>query len=90
VDNGEPIVITGEDKIRAVMWIRLAHMLALEVNTGMSHSRGSAMKAANQLSGSTKRTKRGALKDYVAWLRQQIDWEPSPGIVRAMGGGKNG
>lgn len=67
-NNGGGTLITGND----ILWfngLRVASALALEITTGMKmSSRGSAMLTANRISGSDKRTKRGALIELVAHI----------------------
>lgn len=76
--------VTGPD-IEILRRLTVASALALEVNTGMVLSRGSAMQAANKISGSTKRTKKGALKDLVAYLETTITgYQPSASVRRAL------
>lgn len=84
------ITITG-DHVMVFQYIRVAHGLALEINTGMSMSgRGSVMKLAASYCGSAKRTKKGVLREYVAWLEANLPhtadgpWKPSGSIVRAI------
>ncbi len=80
------LTLTGEH-LNLFALISLAHGLALEINTGMKMSRGgSPMLAAKAQCGSHKNTKKGVLRDYVAWLSASTSpaWEPSPSIVKAM------
>lgn len=78
-------LITGEH-VHLFNHMRLASALGLEVNTGMKvSSRGSAMQSAARVCGSTKRTKKGVLKDYVAWMQATYpDYNPAPSIVKAL------
>jgi len=65
----------------------VAHMLAFEVNQGMPFSRKvSPMLQAKDLCGSFKRTKRGVLIDYVAWLNEVLPggYEPIGGVAKAI------
>lgn len=65
--------------------LRVAHALSIEINTGLKMSRGSVMNLAKQYCGSSKRTKRGVLRDYVEWLKEVLpDYEPSDTIVEAI------
>ena len=78
----ETIVVKNVSLFQA---LRVAAALALEINSGLSHSRGSVMNLAKQYSGSPKRTKKGVLLDYTEWLRSQIDgYEPNPSVARAL------
>ncbi len=79
------ITLTG-DQIVVARYLSLAHGLALEINTGMSMSRGSVMLTCRELCGTSKRTKRGVLADYVAWLKRDVwpAWEPSASIAKAL------
>lgn len=65
--------------------LAIAHALALEINTGMKHSKGSIMNLAREVSGTLKRTKRGVLGDYVKYLGTVIPgYQPSPNIAQAL------
>ena len=81
------LLITGVH-IQVFQLIRVAHGLALEVNIpGMKVSRGgSIMQLAASYCGSSKRTKKGVLRDYVAFLKANLPggWEPSASIAKAM------
>ncbi len=48
---------------------RLAHMLNIEIVTGLRHSRGSVMLACKAACGSKRQTKRGVLADYVRFVK---------------------
>ena len=48
--------------------------LKIEVATGMSHSRGSMLKLAQQEYGCTKRTKKGALAEMLALFEDQYGY----------------
>lgn len=77
-------VLTG-DAITIYQDLRVAHALSIEINTGLKMSRGSVMNLAKEYSGSSKRTKRGVLRDYVEWLKGVIPgWEIPPTIAKAM------
>lgn len=80
--------VTGPD-VHTFHLLRLAHAVALEVNTGMKMSAGSALQAVNRVTGKTARTKRAALADLVAHIKdQRPDYEPSPSIVKALAASK--
>jgi hypothetical protein len=89
-NNGGTITITGEH-IQVFHLLRTAHALALEINTGMSMGRRSTMTVAAMYCGSTKRTKKGVLRDYVAFLTEKLPhtaegpWQPGPSITKALG-----
>jgi len=85
------VMIEGPEGVGMVRLLAIAHSLALEINTGMKMSRGLSPLAVAQRDGITsKRTKKGALRDVVAAIKQaHIDqgrpaYEPSSVIVRAM------
>lgn len=66
--------------------LALASALGLEITTGMKMSRGSSMLAAKAVCGSLKRTKKGVLKDYVAWLSATYpQYRPAPSVLKALG-----
>jgi hypothetical protein len=79
-------MITGEH-ITMFMDLRIAAALALEINTGLKVGRGgSVMQHAAKKCGSSKRTKKGVLADYVAWMKATYpQYEASPSVVKAMG-----
>lgn len=77
-------LLTGAG-IDAFQVMRVAHALAIEINTGLKMSNGSVMLLAKEYCGSSKRTKRGVLIDYIAWLKEVLpDYEPSASINQAM------
>jgi hypothetical protein len=91
-------VIDGEGRIRMLMHSAVAASLALEINTGLKGRpiffrtvSYTPMNAAREICGSTKRTKRAVLCDYVAWLtavapeRFGCEWSPNPSVRKAMG-----
>lgn len=77
--------ITG-DEVNLFRYLQVMHGLALEINTGMKlSSRGSVMQVGQRICGSTKRTKKGVLRDMVAYAREQFPaWEPSASVVKAL------
>jgi len=79
-------LITGEH-ILMFHHVRIASALGLEVSIGIKvSSRGSTMKLAAQTCGSSKRTKKGVLGDYVEWLEATYPgYERAPSIVKALG-----
>lgn len=83
--NGD-VMITGAENIKFFRYLQVASALALEINTGMKFSnRGSVMLIARDACGSSKRTKRGVLKDYVGWLRTvRPGYEPSASVAKAI------
>lgn len=84
-DSTGGFVIDTPEGIRAYGLLQVAHMLALEINTGLRHSRGSTADTARSLCGSTKRVKVAVLADYCDWLPSQVDgWAPSASIARAL------
>ena len=81
----EAIVISTPEGIEAYRRLAIVHALALEVNTGLTNSRGSVRALANSLSGSKAKTKKAALRDYCAWLTSVMpDWQPSRSVKRAL------
>jgi hypothetical protein len=85
------MVVTGEH-IAVFQLLRVGHALALEINTGMKVAGGrSVMQLAAGYCGSTKRTKKGVLRDYIAFLAENLPhtadgaYQPSPSIQRALG-----
>jgi len=79
-------MITGEH-VMLFHHMRIASGLGLEISTGMKMSRqGSVMLVAAKTCGSTKRTKKGVLADYVAWMQSTYpDYKPAPSVLRALG-----
>lgn len=61
-----PIVIDTPDGMAHFAMLQVIGALSIEVNTGMSHSRGSIMNLARQRYGCTKRTKAGVLAEMRA------------------------
>ena len=55
------IVIDTEDGMEHMKMCQIIAMLSIEVKTGMTHSRGSVLKYAQQRYGIKSRTKQGAL-----------------------------
>lgn len=86
VEKGEGgTIITGEH-ISMFAHMSMASRLGLEITTGMKWSGGSSMLAAGRICGSRKRTKRGVLADYVAWMSATYPgYKPAPSIVKALG-----
>jgi hypothetical protein len=81
------ITVDTPEGIEMFRLLAIAHALSLEVNTGMKMSRGVSVLAVAQRDGLTvKRTKKGALKDVIAYI-QRVDpeYQPSDTIIRAMG-----
>lgn len=80
------IVITGRQNIEMAIVLATAHALALEINTGMVNSHGSVLNAARERGLTTKRTKKGALRDVIAHIKKAWpEYEPSASIERALG-----
>lgn len=80
-------LITGAH-IHLFHHMRIASALGLEVTTGMkiSSRAGSLMKLAAQVCGSSKRTKKGVLADYVKWMSETYPgYRPAPSVVKALG-----
>jgi hypothetical protein len=79
-------MITGED-VTLFHHLRIASGLGLEINTGMKlSSGGSIMQVAAKKCGSTKRTKKGVLADYVAWMQATYPtYSPAASVLKALG-----
>lgn len=86
-----------ETQIPYLMLGMVARKLATEINTGLSGRRITVgdqyltpMDAARAICGTSKRTKRGVLCDYVAWwtpiFREAFgrDWDMGESVKRAM------
>jgi hypothetical protein len=86
IENFDGGIMVTDESVSLYRALALGHGLALEINTGMKlSSKGSVMLAAAAFCGSTKRTKRGVLKDYVAYMKKAIPtFEPSERIVKAL------
>jgi hypothetical protein len=68
--------------------LSVAHMLAMEINNGGRYSRKvSPMLQAKDLCGTPRQTKRGVLRDYVAWLNEVLPggYTPKDRIALALG-----
>lgn len=86
-DNGG-FTIATESGIAMFRHLQLIHALALEINTGMRmSSRGSVMMTAREVCGSSKRTKKGVLGDYVKFVISTVDpdFQPAGTVKRALG-----
>lgn len=74
--------ITGES-IAHFHVMRVISALSMEVSTGMKFSnRGSILTVAKNLGLTTKRTKKGALIDAVAWAEKNIPNYEVPARVK--------
>lgn len=81
---GDGFILQGEG-INFWQLSRVGNALALEINTGLKHSQGSVMNLAKRYCGSLKRTKRGVLADYVAWIKESMpDYEPNASVSKAL------
>lgn len=81
-------VITGEH-IQLFALMSIASRLGLEITTGMKFGGSSSMLAANAYTGGTKRTKRGALRDLVAFTELHFPGHaPAPSVVKALEGNR--
>jgi hypothetical protein len=65
-DNG--FVLDTPDQIAMWRLMSFRSMLQIEIKTGLRHSRGSVLKAAQQQGLTDKRTKIGAYKDIDALI----------------------
>lgn len=80
--NSAGTTITGES-IAHFHVMQVISALAMEVSTGMKLSnRGSVLTVAKNLGLTTKRTKKGALKDAVAWAEENIPNYEAPARVK--------
>lgn len=71
----EGFIIDTPQGIEMFRVLQVLHGLAMEINTGMSvSSRGSIMLLAREMCGTSKRTKKGVLRDYVKWVQS---WHPT-------------
>lgn len=83
--------IDTPEGIRMFGLLQVAHLLALEINTGMKYSNAWSPLAIAQKRGLThKRTKRGALKDVIAvisaeWPKNGAPYTPSASMLKALG-----
>lgn len=79
------VVIERDEKVHWLTVIGVASGLALEIKTGLRHSRGSVMLVAKRHCGSARRTKKGVLRDYVEWIKENVpDYEPPQTIRDAL------
>lgn len=79
VDPNGTIVAEGPDATRLYALIHARRMLGLEIRTGLKMSRGISILANLQDAGiTTKRTKKGALRDLEAHLRDAYGWDVEP------------
>lgn len=84
------VIIEGADNIRVAGLLQMLHMLGLEINTGLKHSRGPLLPILARV-GYTGPT-RGTVKNKRAamqWLVEQITaarpgYEVSASVARAM------
>lgn len=91
------IMITEHHQMVYAQLLQWSHMLSLEINTGMKHSRRSPMAEARGVElviGETTYsfnfgTKRNVLKALVKAITAiNPDYQPGGGINRALGGAK--
>lgn len=89
--NDEATVIDTPAGISAWQFLSRMHQLALELNTGMTHSRGPILRAMYReglidadLRG-TRANKRAVLALMVDTMRENVPgWEPSASVTRAL------
>lgn len=92
VDNNGIIALDTPEQISAWVFLSRMHQLALELNTGLKHSRGPILKAMfmeglidADLKG-TKKNKKMVLGLMVDTYKEIMpEWEPSPSVIRALG-----
>jgi hypothetical protein len=69
------VIINTPEGIEHFRMCQVIGALTIEVRTGMSHSRGSILKVAQQRYGCVKRTKKGALAEMRALYEETYDRE---------------
>lgn len=90
-NTNEPTVIDTPAGIQTFMWLRYMHMIALELNTTMTHSGGPILRQLYraglidaELRG-TKANKRMVLAAMVETMQEiRPDYVPSASITRAL------
>jgi hypothetical protein len=79
------IVIDTPEGIEYTRLATFAQALAFEINTGIKMTRGSVLASAQRSGYTSKRTKKGALRDIIALQRELLpSYEESPSILRAL------
>jgi hypothetical protein len=66
-------IIEGAENIERFQLIRMRKALELEMRTGMKHSRGSVLAAAQRQFGIKSRTKAGAVTELQTLLEQTYE-----------------
>lgn len=80
--NNQPIVIDTPEGIQAFHMLQVIGALSIEINTGMSYSKGSVMKLAQQRYGCVKRTKKAVLAEMRAKYTEATGLECRVGAPR--------
>lgn len=80
-------MITGSADITLYRHLAATSALALEINTGMRmSSKRSTMLAVAAICGSGKKTRRGVLRDMVAFMQRTYpQYETATSVQRALG-----
>lgn len=94
-NTNEPTVIDTPAGIQTFMWLRMMHMIALELNTGMGHSGGPILRQmfrAGMIDADLRGTKANKRMVLAAMIETMQDadpsYTPSASMVRALDGGK--
>jgi hypothetical protein len=89
--DNEATVIDTPAGIQMFMWLRMMHMLALDLNTGMGHSGGPILRQMHRAGmidaelRSTKANKRMVLAAMVEQMKEaNSEYDPSESIKRAL------
>jgi hypothetical protein len=84
-DHDGPIILDQPEQIQMFAYLQSLHRLALEINTGLKF-RQSTLAAVQNAGITSKRTKKGALKDLLAFILEiNPSYEPGETILRALG-----
>lgn len=92
-NTNEATALTTPGQISGFMWLRMMHMLALDLNTGMGHSGGPILRQMYragmidaELRG-TKANKRMVLAAMIETMREaNPEYVPSASMTRALSG----
>lgn len=91
----DTIALDTPAQIAAAQWLSFMHMIALEINTGMKHSRGPVLRLLYR-AGLIDAEIRGTKKNKIMVLGMMVEnyqsvvptYTPSASIQRALGGDK--
>lgn len=91
-NTNEATAITGAG-IQTFMWLRMMHMLALELNTGMGHSGGPILRQmhrAGMIDAELRGTKANKRRVLIAMIEAMQEanpaYVPSASMTRALNG----